>query len=102
MLKGQLYFAGGTRALCSRAASRAQRVELEAVEASGAVIHDGVIRASVEQEHGGFAVQLTVEQNQTVDGYGRELRRFCTLAPTRWQGSSASAANSNQTRAKTA
>ena len=68
MLMAQLHFAHGAIAFGSGIARRARRVELEAVEASGAVVHDGVVRGSFEQERGGLAVQLPIEQDHAVDG----------------------------------
>ena len=50
MLKRQLHFTDGAGPLCPGAPRRAQRVEFQTLEASGSIIHYGVIRASVEQE----------------------------------------------------
>lgn len=54
-------------AFCPCLTSRAERVEFESGESTGAVIHDGNVRAGVEQERGRLAVQLPVEQDQSVD-----------------------------------
>ena len=68
MLKGEFHFAHDASAFCSCAPRRAQRVELEAVEASRVNVHDGVIRARVQQEHGWLAVHCGIEQGHAVDG----------------------------------
>ena len=65
MFQGQLHFADHARTFCSRAARRAEGVELEAIETRRVNVHYGVIRSSVEQEHRGLAVQL---QDKAVDG----------------------------------
>src|SRR6266568_3834303 len=72
MLKGQFHFAHDAIALCSRAPRRAELVEFEVGESSGAVIHDGVIRASVEHECRGLAVYLAVLVRQNL---GRDPKR---------------------------
>ncbi len=57
------HFARQAIALRSHPSRRAQHVELESGESSGAIIHDGDVRARVEQQRGRLAVDLTFEQD---------------------------------------
>lgn len=66
MPEGRLYFADGAGPLCPRVARRAQRIQLGAVEAGRVNVHDGIACARVEQGRGGFAVDLAVENYQTL------------------------------------
>jgi hypothetical protein len=48
-------------------------------EARSSQVHDGVIRASVEHDHGRLAVQLPVEQDHAVDSVGANGVRSTVL-----------------------